>query len=125
MPKLTASTIRKVAAPAKGNRIYYDGGGFGLRVTSGNARAFVLSYRTRDGRPRRLTIGSADEWTVAAARTEAMRLRRDIDLGADPLGELQEARRAETVKDLCERLLAEHGPRLRPRTRADYKRQID
>jgi integrase len=124
MPKLTNSIVDKLPAPAKGNRIYYDGGGFGVRVTAAGARSFVLSYRTREGRERRFTIGRSQDWSVANARAEAVRLRREIDQGADPLGELQEERSAETVADLCERYLTEHGPRLRVRTRADYQNVI-
>jgi integrase len=125
MAKLTDALCRKLATPATGNRIYYDGHGFGLRVTAGGARSFVLSYRTRDGRARRLTIGDLGVWTVSAARTEANELRRRIDQGADPLGELQDERDAETVADLADRFLTEHGVRLRPKSLADYRRIID
>ena len=95
--KLTDAICRKVAAPAKGNRIYYDGHGFGLRVTAAGARSFILSYRTSEGRARRLTIGDFGAWSLAAARAEAADLRRQIDQGGDPLGERQDERTAETV----------------------------
>ena len=123
--RLTDAACRKLTPPAKGNRIYYDGHGFGLRVTSKGARAFILSYRTREGRARRLTIGDLGAWTVAAARAEAADLRRRVDQGDDPLGELRDERNAETVADLADRFLAEHGARLRPKTLLDYRRMID
>jgi integrase len=107
-----------------GNRIYYDGHGFGLRVTSNGAKAFVLSYRTREGRARRLTIGDFGSWTVAAARAEAAELRRQIDQGSDPLGDLRDERNAETLAELADRFLTEHGSRLRPKTLLDYRRMI-
>jgi integrase len=122
--RLTDAICRKLAPPAKGNQIYYDGHGFGLRVTAGGARSFILSYRTRDGRARRLTIGDLGAWTVATARAEAAELRRQIDQGADPLGELQDERNAETVSDLADRFLTEHGTRLRPKSLLDYRRII-
>jgi integrase len=122
--RLTDAICRKLVPPAKGNRIFYDGHGFGLRVTAGGARSFVLSYRTREGRARRLTIGNLDAWTVATARAEAADLRRQIDRGGDPLGELQDDRAAETVTELAERFLAEHGSRLRPKSLLDYRRMI-
>ena len=122
--KLTESICRKLTPPAKGNRIYYDGHGFGLRVTAAGARSFVLSYRTREGRARRLTIGDLGVWSLAAARAEAAELRRRIDQGGDPLGEQQDERNAETVADLAARFLAEHGARLRPKTALDYRRII-
>jgi integrase len=122
--RLTDAICRKLAPPAKGNRIYYDGHGFGLRVTAGGARSFILSYRTRDGRARRLTIGDLGPWTVATARAEAAELRRQIDQGGDPLGELQDERNAETVADLADRFLTEHGARLRPKSLLNYRRII-
>jgi integrase len=122
--RLTDPICRKLAPPASGNRIYYDGHGFGLRVTSNGAKAFVLSYRTREGRARRLTIGDFGSWTVAAARAEAAELRRQIDQGSDPLGDLRDERNAETVAELAERFLTEHGSRLRPKTLLDYRRMI-
>jgi integrase len=122
--KLTDAICRKLAAPAKGNRIYYDGHGFGLRVTAAGARSFILSYRTSEGRARRLTIGDFGAWSLAAARVEAADLRRRIDQGGDPLGERRDERNAETVADLAERFLAEHGARLRPKTALDYRRII-
>src|SRR5262245_43060684 len=122
--KLTDAICRKLTPPAKGNRIYYDGHGFGLRVTAAGARSFVLSYRTREGRARRLTIGDLGPWSLAAARAEAAELRRRIDQGGDPLGEKQDERNAETVADLAARFLTEHGARLRPKTALDYRRII-
>ena len=46
-------------APAVGNRITYDEEvkGFGVRITSAGAKAFILNYRAA-GRERRITIGS-------------------------------------------------------------------
>ena len=47
--ELSANVIRKLPTPATGNKIYYDSdvAGFGLRVTAGGARSFVLNFRTR------------------------------------------------------------------------------
>ena len=122
--RLTDALCRKLTPPARGNKIHYEGHGFGLRITAAGARAFVLSYRTREGRARRLTIGDLGPWSLAAARAEAAELRRRIDQGGDPLGEQQDERNAETVSDLAERFLTEHGVRLRPKTLLDYRRII-
>jgi hypothetical protein len=59
--RLTDAIIKRLPTPATGNKITYDGGkdavkGFGIRVTAGGSRAFVLSYRTRAGRERRYTL---------------------------------------------------------------------
>jgi integrase len=124
---LTDKVVRELVPPPKGNRITYDKGhanavaGFGVRVTAGGARAFIVNYRRRsDGLERRTTIGAFPDWSVSAAREEAKRLKRLIDGGADPVGEQREQREAPTVADLCIRFLEEHVVKQRPHTQRDY-----
>jgi integrase len=125
--RLTDRMVKGLPAPAKGNRVYYDDTvkGLGARVTAAGARAFVLNYRRKaDGVERRLTIGSYPDWTVLRAREEAKRLKREIDGGADPVGQHRETRAAATVADLCDRFLEDYVPRKSPATQRDYKQQI-
>jgi integrase len=125
--ELDNGTVRHLPAPDKGNRIYWDSavGGFGVRVTAAGARSFILDYRVRgSGRQRRYTIGRVGGdggWTVGAARIEARRLRRLVDEGGDPMADIEAEREAPTVADLCDRFEAEHLPKKRPSTAADYK----
>src|SRR5438270_4936795 len=125
--KLTDGFVKSVVAPAGGraHAIYYDGDvkGFGLRVTKGGARSFVLNYRAR-GIERRYTIGAYPDWKVAAAREEAKRLKRLVDQGRDPMVERHEERAAPTVNDLVDRYLAEHAPRKRERSRREDESMI-
>lgn len=128
--RLTDLTIKRLAPPAHGNKITYDDvvAGFGVRVTANGARAFVLNYRRKlDGRERRITIGAFPAWSTAAARTEAARLRRAIDGGADPVGEQQAMRDAPTVADMCDRFAEDQlgeDSKLRPSTRKSYASYI-
>jgi integrase len=125
--KLTDNLLRRLPAPATGNRVSWDEAvkGFGARVTAAGARGFVLKYRRKaDGRQRQFTIGSFPDWSVAAAREEAKRLKREVDGGADPVGEDQATRTAATMADLCERFLVDYVPRKRPTTQRVYKQQI-
>ena len=124
---LTDRNIPQLPAPARGNKLTYDTEtrGFAVRVTAGGGRAFILNYRRKvDGRERRFTIGAFPDWKTTAARDYAKKLKRQIDGGADPVGELQEARGAATVRDLAERFLADYVPRRRVSTQRDYIRQI-
>ena len=82
--------------------------GFGFCITRAGARAFVLRYRI-DNRERRLTIGSYPDWSVTAAREEAKAVKRQVDIGRDPLKERNERRSAPTVADLAQRYLDEHA----------------
>jgi integrase len=125
--KLTDKLVKALAAPPTANRITYDYEvkGFGCRVTAAGTRAFILNYRTRGGRERRFTIGDAAHWKVDAARQEAKNLKLRIDNGEDPLEDVQAARGAKTVAELCERFIEDHLPKKRPNTRADYQRAID
>src|SRR5262249_54499256 len=84
---------------------------FGLRVSPGGTKAYVLFYRAGRGRnapQHRITIGRhGSPWTVELARREAKRLLGAIASGDDPA----EARKAEartmTLEALCELYLAE------------------
>lgn len=81
--------------------------GFGARRQKGDAIAYVLFYRTKDGRQRWHTIGKhGSPWTPDLARAEARRILGEVVAGADPAGEKQADRKAATVVDLCDDYLA-------------------
>jgi hypothetical protein len=106
--------------PARKNIIVYDTEvvGFGVRITAGGSRAFILTYRIR-GRERRLTVGAWPDWSVTAAREEAKRLKCEIDQGRDPMAERDEARESPKVRQLIDRYLEEHAAKLAKRNRDD------
>lgn len=108
MSRLTDADVRKLPAPETGNKITYEGGGFGVRVTAAGAKSFVLTYRV-DGRQRRITIGPYPAWSVKAARDRAAELRLAADKGEDPLAERQRRRGADTIGELAERYIEEHA----------------
>jgi integrase len=125
MPKLTDTIVRGLPSPESGNKIRWDDSdvaGFGLRTTAAGAKAFVLNYRVRgSGRERRITIGSFPSWSVTKARDEAKRLRRLIDSGGDPLGDIEAERAAPTMSDLIARFSEEHLPGLRAGSARAYE----
>ena len=122
---LTDKIAREIAPPASGNRIHYDADvkGFGLRITSSGARAWVLNYRAK-GIERRITIGSFPDWSAKAAREKAASLKRDIDDGADPMADRHAQRAAPTINDLADRFEAEHLTRRRATTARDYQSML-
>jgi integrase len=131
-PIKTDRDISQLPVPERGAKIWYAGdlAGFGVRVTAAGVRTFVLNYRVRGtGQERRYSIGRTDSWRLKAARDEAQRLRRIVDLGGDPLGDLgrereqaeEERKRRKTVVQLADRFEAEHLPSLRPATKKFYR----
>src|SRR5262245_52651372 len=59
--------------------------GFGTRRQNGSAVAYILKYRTAEGRQRWFTIGRhGAPWTPETARAEAKRLLGDIARRMDP-----------------------------------------
>jgi integrase len=86
----------------------WEGNGFGVRVTPRGIKSFVYLYRF-DGKPRRLTLGSYPNMTLAdahKAHAEALKkLEQGIDPGAVMVAKRQEERVAPTVADLADEYL--------------------
>ncbi len=123
---ITDALVKVLPVPERSAAVIYDDDlkGFGIRITPRGARSFVLTYRTRLGYQHRYTIGAYPAWKTAAARAEAIELKRRVDRGGNPLGELKAGRAAPTVADLCTRFEAEYLPRKRPSTQTSYRQQI-
>ncbi|KPQ02787.1 MAG: Site-specific recombinase XerD [Rhodobacteraceae bacterium HLUCCA12] len=92
--------------------------GFAARVQASGTRSFTLDYRFA-GRQRRMTIGRWPEWSVTAARERAKELRRRIDEGQDPLAAKEGLREAPRIKDMIDRYIREHLPKLAPANAGD------
>jgi len=122
---LSDDVVAALISPAAGNRIKYDTAvkGFGARVTATGAKSFVLNYRN-GRRDRRITIGSAPDWPADRAREQATTWKRQIDIGADPMGERHTQRAAPTVNDLADRFVDEYLPYKRPGTQDHYRRLL-
>jgi integrase len=101
--------LREVRALGPGDEVWDSVvPGFIARRQKGAAVAYVLMYRTREGRRRRYTIGRhGAPWTPDGAREEAQQLLGEIVKGADPAGDKREAREAMTVAEFCDSYLAD------------------
>jgi integrase len=97
--------------------------GFGARRQQGDAVAYVVLYRTAEGRQRRYTIGRhGAPWTPDTARDEARRILTEAADGADPAAVKKAKRHAKTVGDLCTLYLADaEAGRLLTRARGTKK----
>src|SRR5881398_2911916 len=114
---LNEETIKRLQVPANGNSITYFAGatiqgakaprGFGVRVTAGGARAFVLNYRLR-GREHRFTIGAWPDWSALKAVREARNLRQRVDRGEDPLEDRAPAAVTKTVSNVLDDFVARY-----------------
>jgi hypothetical protein len=84
--QITQEFVNQVAPPSSGQIIYRDSllTGFGLRVTPGAKKSFISEGRV-NGIVRRVTIGRANLFTADEARSEAARLRQQMDMGIEPL----------------------------------------
>lgn len=92
--------------------------GLAARVQASGARTFTIDYR-HAGRQRRMTIGRWPEWSVTAARERAKELRRMIDEGRDPLAAKEDLREAPRIRDMIDRYIREHLPKLAPANAGD------
>jgi integrase len=104
----------------------WEGGGFGVRVSSGGGKAWIWVYHF-DGRPRRMTLGSYPELGLADARLKFAEARKllsgGIDPGAREVQKRKAERVAETVTELAEAYL-EKWARPRKRSAAEDERQL-
>lgn len=112
MPSLTEKQLDGLKPPAKGRRLIFDDHrdaprGFGVRILPSGKVVFILRY-SHQGKDRQMNIGQRGAWTLAAAREQAKKLRREIDAGTDLLDQRRAERAELTVADAAERYIEAH-----------------
>ena len=125
--KLTEKVVKALKAPKEGYTVKWDDEirGLGARITANGVTSFVLQYRIHR-RQRVYTIGRFPEWSVTAARNEAVELRKRIREEVDPMGERQAVRGEPTFGDLLDDYLeSEEFNRKRLPTQTSYRCMIE
>jgi integrase len=107
--KFTQRSIDALS-PAESDTVFWDDElpGFGVRVKSTGAKAYIIQYRI-GRRSRRMTVGGCAVFKLEQARKRARKHLVSAKDGIDPLAEREAARYAPTVQGLAERYLAEHA----------------
>lgn len=102
--------------------------GFGLKISKGGTKSYVLKYRYGSGRrapTRRMTIGRhGSPWTPDEARAEAKRLLGLVAMKQDPAYQKQEDKKQPTVSELCDDYLKNGCGTKKPSTIATDKGRV-
>ena len=111
---LTDISVRSLKLPERGQVTYWDANlpGFGVRVSQGGAKSFVVVYGQNR---RRHTIGGYPTLSLKTARSEAKRLQAELVLGVHK-------KSSTTFSDALERYIETCRQKNKPRTVSDYRR---
>jgi integrase len=130
MPRhnLTPAFCRNAKAQPGAERTIYwhtKREGFGLMVTSSDARSFVVQYRA-GGQSRRMTINGT--LSLQDAEREAKKIQGEVAHGDDPLADRRRERAMQTssLRAIADEYFAREGKKLRSRDEREaiFKRYI-
>ena len=126
MPKLTKRYVEKLEPDSHADYVAWDDElrGFGVRIWPSGKRSYVLKYRTRLGRQRKITIGPHGPLTAEKARTRALNWLSEVKLGGDPAQDMAEDRNAGTVSEVAKRFMERHGSKMKPASCEAYERSL-
>ena len=125
MPKLSKRVVDAIRPNSDGKDVFlWDSGdgalkGFGVRMKPSGSGAYIVQYRTAEGRTRRLALGKIGTLTPDEARILARDKLVAATKGADPSAERHAARASMTVAELCDLYLAQAASRIKASTLAN------
>ena len=107
MPKLNKQFVDKLK-PVKKDTLYRDSSviGFGLRVKPSGAKTWVVQYRNKAGRTRKLAMKNSSAATPGEARRWAKTTLGQVAAGRDPSAERNAELGAMTVAQLCDEYIS-------------------
>lgn len=124
--KLTKSFVDAAKAPADGYALYWDRTvkGYGLRVSSGGRKTFVVMGRVR-GKLVQFSIGPYGAFTEDKARAKAQRVLQQMRDGIDPRDERRADEAAKvTLQQVCDAYVDRPG-KLKESSKTEIKRHVD
>ncbi len=131
MPKITKRAVDALRPDLGGKDIFqWDAGdgalkGFGIRMKPSGAASYLVQYRNKEGRTRRLVIGKVGTLTPDEARTLAGDALKAAAKGGDPSADRRAIRGAITVSDLCDLYLADAKGRVKASTSVMDRSRIE
>jgi integrase len=99
--------------------------GFGVRVKPSGVASYLVQYRNKEGRTRRLVLGRVGELTPDEARRVAADKLKEARTGGDPSAERHAARAAITLSELCDLYVKDARGRIKPSTLAMDRSRIE
>ncbi|MGO8925254.1 MAG: tyrosine-type recombinase/integrase [Xanthobacteraceae bacterium] len=131
MPKITKRVVDNLRPDQGGKEFFrWDAGdgalkGFGIRMKPSGAASYLVQYRNKEGRTRRLVIGKVGTLTPDEARTLAGDALKAATKGGDPSADRHAVRGAITVSDLCDLYVADAKSRIKASTLAMDRSRIE
>ncbi len=127
MPKLTKRVVDALRPSAAGEAFVWDSDlkGFGVRIMPTGVGSYILKYRNKEGRQRKLALGRVGSLTPDEARGIARQRLAEVAAGADPSAERRAIRKAITVAELCDIYVADAQARVKPSTLAMDRSRIE
>ena len=131
MPKITKRAVDALRPDPAGRDVFlWDAGdgalkGFGVRLKPSGAASYIVQYRNKEGRTRRLVIGHVGELTPDEARQLAADRLKEARKGGDPSADRHAARGAMTLSELCDLYLVDAQGRIKTSTLEMDRSRID
>jgi len=115
MSRVTKRFVDSIKPPEKGEAIYWDDElkGFAVRVWPSGMKSYLIHYRTRSGRQRKMSLGRHGVLTPGEARSRAVQLLGEIAGGADPMGQREKGRNEPTFALLADEYIKRHASQKR------------
>jgi integrase len=113
---LTDTVVRTARPPATGRVELRDMGcrGLALRITANDVRSWTFRYTDQLGRDGRVALGRYPDVSLAAARSRADEMRREVAGGVNPVAVKRKDRAeagSKTFQHLADRYMKEHALR--------------